>query len=52
MNEFFWIIEFFSVLIALALGLVVGFLYKQNQVEKAKREQLDEVRTHGGRSKA
>jgi ribonuclease Y len=42
MNEFFWIIEFFSVLIALALGLVIGFLYKQNQVEKAKREQLDE----------
>ncbi len=43
MNNLFWIIEFFSVLIALVLGLAVGYLYKQNQVEKVKREQIDEA---------
>jgi len=37
------IIELISVLIALFLGLAVGYLYKQNQVQKAKHEQLDEA---------
>ena len=43
MSGFFWIIELISVVIALALGLVVGYLYKQNQVEKIKREHMDEA---------
>ncbi len=43
MSTLFIIIELISILIALVLGLVIGYLYKQNQVEKAKHEQLDEA---------
>ncbi len=31
------------VIIALGLGLAIGYLYKQSRVEKAKREQLDDA---------
>jgi ribonuclease Y len=41
MNGLYIFIMLISVLVALVLGSVIGFLYKQNQVEKIKREQID-----------
>jgi ribonucrease Y len=39
----FLIIELITVILVMGLGLVVGYLYKQNLVEKARRLQLDEA---------
>jgi len=43
MNLIFYVIGFIIVLVALGLGLVLGYLYKQNRAEKAKREQMDDA---------
>jgi ribonuclease Y len=42
MNIPYLIIELITIPIALILGAAIGYLYKQNLVEKAKREQTDE----------
>ena len=43
MNGLYLIIELITIPIALALGAAIGYLYKQNLVEKAKRDQTDEA---------
>lgn len=43
MNFILYLIGFIIVLVALGLGLTLGYFYKQNRVEKAKREQMDEA---------
>jgi len=42
-NTLYLIVVLISILIALILGAVIGYLYKQNLVEKAKRDQTDEA---------
>ena len=42
MNSPYLIYILFALPIAVVLGAVIGFLYKQSQAEKAKREQTDE----------
>ncbi len=39
----FLIIEIISVVLVLLLGVAVSYLYKRNQVQKAKHAQLDEA---------
>jgi ribonuclease Y len=43
MNGLYLIIELITIPIVLALGAAIGYLYKQNLVEKAKRDQTDEA---------
>lgn len=43
MNSPYLIYILIALPIAVALGAVIGFLYKQSQAEKAKREQTDEA---------
>ena len=43
MNILPWIVGIIAALVALGLGLAIGFRYKQSQVEKAKHEQIDEA---------
>ena len=42
MNNLYLIIELITIPIVLILGAAIGYLYKQNLAEKAKREQTDE----------
>lgn len=43
MTGLYLIIELITIPIALILGAAIGYLYKQNLVEKAKRDQTDEA---------
>jgi ribonuclease Y len=42
-NQYLIIFTLITIPIALILGAAIGYLYKQNRVEKAKREQTDEA---------